>query len=165
MTTALTLLSLLGVLGAFDTLYYHEWKLRLPSQPHARQELTLHAARDFVYALLFGSIAWWDWNGALAGLCAALLVTEIAITLWDFIEEDRTRRLPPGERAGHAVMGIVYGAFLAFMLPEMLVWARRPAGFSAADHGLFAWWLTAMAVGVFLSGVRDFLSARALSAR
>jgi hypothetical protein len=51
------------------------------------------------------------------------------------------------------------------MLPEMLTWARRPTGFSAADHGLFAWWLTAMAVGVFLSGVRDLLSARALSAR
>jgi hypothetical protein len=62
-------------------------------------------------------------------------------------------------------MGIVYGAFLAFMLPEMVTWARRPTDFSAADHGLFAWWLTAMAVGVFLSGVRDLLSARALSAR
>lgn len=163
MTTALALLSVLGVLGAFDTLYYHEWKLRLPYQPQARQELTLHASRDFVYALLFGSIAWFDWNGALAWVCGILLVTEIAITLWDFIEEDRTRRLPPGERAGHAIMGIVYGAFLAFMLPEPAEWARRPTGFSPTDHGLFAWWLTAMAVGVFLSGARDLLSARTLA--
>ena len=105
MTTALTLLSVLGLLGAFDTLYYHEWKLRLPSRPHARQELALHASRDFVYALLFGTIAWLDWNGALAWLCGALLLAEIALTLADFIEEDRTRKLPPGERAGHAIWG------------------------------------------------------------
>jgi hypothetical protein len=48
------------------------------------------------------------------------------ITLWDFIEEDRVRRLPAGERAMHAVMGIVYGAFLANLVPEIVRWSAGP---------------------------------------
>ena len=36
MLTALLLLCTQGLLGAFDTLYYHEYKLRLPQQAHAR---------------------------------------------------------------------------------------------------------------------------------
>jgi len=37
MGVALLLLALQGVIGAFDTVYYHEWKARLPawaSKPH-----------------------------------------------------------------------------------------------------------------------------------
>jgi uncharacterized protein len=161
MTTPLVLLVILGALGAFDTLYYHEWKLRLPSRPHARVELALHASRDFAYALLFGTIGWLTWNGALVWLFAALLATEIVITLWDFIEEDRTRTLPPGERAMHAIMGILYGLFLAELWPALPEWARLPTGFAAASYGRLSWLLTAMAVGVFLSGVRDLRSSRA----
>jgi hypothetical protein len=56
MTTALYLLAALGVLGAFDTLYYHEWRARLPALgKSAGDELRLHAWRDFVYAALFCS--------------------------------------------------------------------------------------------------------------
>jgi len=46
MTTALVLLAVQCALGAFDTLDFHDWKLRLPSQPHARRELALHGSRD-----------------------------------------------------------------------------------------------------------------------
>ena len=161
MTAALVLLAILGALGAFDTLYYHEWKLRLPSRPHARLELTLHASRDFAYTVLFGTIGWLTWNGALAWLLVGLLLCEIGLTLWDFIEEDRTRTLPAGERSMHAIMGIVYGLFLAQLWPSIPQWARLPTGFSPASHGGLSWLLTAMAAGAFLSGVRDLVSARA----
>jgi hypothetical protein len=160
MTTALLLLALLGALGAFDTLYYYEWLLRLPTRPHARQELLLHASRDFAYALLFSTIGWLTWNGMLAWLFAGLLVAEIVFTLWDFVEEDRTRKLPAGERCMHAIMGIVYGLFLAHLFPELAAWSRLPSAFARADHGAIAWLLTAMGAGVLLSGVRDLASAR-----
>lgn len=160
MLTALTLLAVQGALGAFDTLYYHEYRLRLPSRPHARHELRLHAYRDFAYALLFGSIGWMTWNGLLAGLFLLLLLAEIWITLSDFLEEDRTRKQPPGERVMHALMGIIYGTFLAYLLPEVFRWLRLPTGFRRADYGLLSGLLTVMACGVFLSGVRDLLSAR-----
>src|SRR6476646_6672985 len=109
MLLALQLLLAQGILGAFDTLYYHEYKLRLPAQPHARNEIRLHALRDFVYAILFGAIGWVTWNGLFGWIFFLLLVVEIIITLSDFLEEDRTRKLPGGERVMHAIMGIVYG--------------------------------------------------------
>src|SRR5205809_133519 len=56
-TAALRVLMVLGMLGAFDTIYYHEFRLRLPSNPLARKELRLHAARDFSYCIVFASLA------------------------------------------------------------------------------------------------------------
>src|SRR5688572_33507600 len=87
--TAIWLLVVQATLGAFDTLYYHEYRLRLPHGHGTTTELRLHAARDFAYAIIIGSLGFLTWNGALAWVLFALLAAEIAITLWDFIEEDR----------------------------------------------------------------------------
>src|SRR5688572_29199462 len=123
--TAIWLLFVQALLGAFDTLYYHEYRLRLPHGHGAKTELRLHAARDFAYAVIIGSLGFLTWNGWLAWVLCALLLVEIVITIWDFVEEDRVRRLPAGERAMHAVMGIVYGAFLAYLVPDMLRWSTE----------------------------------------
>ena len=160
MTTAIWLLFVQALLGAFDTLYYHEYRLRLPHGHGTRTELRLHAARDFAYAVIIGSLGFLTWNGALAWVLCALLLAEIVITLWDFIEEDRIRRLPAGERAMHAVMGIVYGAFLAYLVPEILRWSHEATGFGRSYHGFPAWVLSGLAVGVLLSGVRDVMASR-----
>lgn len=159
MRTAIWLLLAQASLGAFDTLYYHEYKLRLASGTHTGLELRLHATRDFAYAIIIGSLGFLTWNGAFTWILAALLLGEIAITLWDFIEEDKIRRLPPGERAMHAVMGIVYGAFLANLLPEMIHWSRLDSGFGVSYHGFPAWVLLTIAAGVFASGVRDLVAS------
>jgi hypothetical protein len=158
MTRALQLLLVLGALGAFDTLYYHEWKLRLPEKPTARRELQLHASRDFAYAIVFASLAWTTWNGVLVWPFACILLFEIVVTLTDFIEEDRTRKLPAGERVMHAVMGITYGVFLALFYPHAAEWRRLGSGFGAVDYGILSWVLTLFAAGVFASGVRDLTS-------
>ena len=50
--TPIWLLLLQASLGAFDTLYYHEYRLKLASGLHARVELRLHASRDFAYAII-----------------------------------------------------------------------------------------------------------------
>ena len=47
MMPTLYVLLVLGAFGAFDTFYYHEWRLRLPHTPSAAPELRLHALRDF----------------------------------------------------------------------------------------------------------------------
>ena len=159
MITALCVLLLLGMLGAFDTLYYHEWQLRLSSTPSAWRELRLHAARDFAYAILFGSLAWVTWKGAWMIPLTAILLFEIWVTLTDFVEEDKTRRLPAGERVMHAVMGIVYGAFLTLFYPYAVEWTRLASGFGAADYGVVSWILTFFALGVAASGVRDLAAA------
>jgi hypothetical protein len=159
MRTAIWLLLLQASLGAFDTLYYHEYKLKLPAGDHTAVELRLHAARDFAYAIIIGTLGFVTWTGVCAWLLLALLLAEICITLWDFIEEDKIRRLPAGERAMHAIMGIVYGAFLAFLIPEMLAWSARPGGFGPSYHGFPAWLLLVIATGVFFSGIRDLMAS------
>jgi hypothetical protein len=160
MNTALQVLLLLGALGALDTLYYHEWRLRLPETPSARRELRLHASRDFAYAIVFLSLAWTTWNGAFVWPLALILLFEIGVTLTDFIEEDRTRRLPAGERVMHALMGIVYGIFLSLLYPHAVRWSTLSSGFGGADYGVISWILTFFAAGVFASGVRDLASSQ-----
>src|SRR5437868_6481619 len=100
MLTALSLLTLQGVIGAFDTLYYHEWRARLPARGRrAAAELTLHACRDFLYAVLFGTLPWLAWQGRWLAVLAAVLSAEIVLTLSDFVVEIRVRK----------ALGDVYG--------------------------------------------------------
>lgn len=170
MNGALWLLALLGVLGALDTLYYHEWRARLPARAVLTHvELKLHAARDFIYTVLFSTLPWVAWHGLWATVLAVLLAAEIIITLTDFIVEDRVRQplggVYHGERAMHAVMGIVYGAMLAHTLPVLWKWWSAPTALVLAPSQApetLRWVLGAMAVGVFLSGVRDLCAAYAV---
>ncbi len=111
---------------------------------------------------MFGSLAWTTWNGACVWPLAALLLFEVAITLTDFVEEDRTRRLPAGERMMHAVMGIVYGVFLTLLYPHAADWSRLASGFTAVNYSALSWILTLFAAGVFASGLRDVAAARRL---
>src|SRR5204863_2006842 len=129
------------------------------ARPTGRTELRLHAARDFAYAVVFGSLGWAEWRGWFVWLLATILLLEIVITLWDFIEEDLRRPLPPGERVMHTVMAIIYGAFLANLIPQMAKWSAQPAGFAPVHYGVVSWLMTAMAVGVFGSGVRDVIAS------
>jgi hypothetical protein len=71
----------------------------------------------------------------------------------------------PGERIMHAVMGIVYGAMLAFAVPTMQIWLSRPTKLTLSPPVVaepLRWFLVVMAVGVFLSGVRDLCAAAGL---
>lgn len=151
-----------GVLGAADTLYYHEWRFRLTGHvPETRIELQLHAARDFIYAVIFGTLPWFAWSGGWAYVLGGLLFAEIVITLTDFVVERRTRAsqggLATGEFLTHVVMAIIYGAFLATLAPHLWAWTAMETGFLAHDvvspevGGLCG----LMAAGVFVSGVRD----------
>src|SRR5262249_43845343 len=118
MTAALWLLAIQGIIGAFDTLYYHEWRARLTSGGSGTAlELKLHAARDFLYAALFGALPRFAPHGLWAVVLAAVLLMEIVLTMADFVIERRARKplgdVYGGERITHAVMGIIYGAMLA----------------------------------------------------
>lgn len=59
----------------------------------------------------------------------------------------------------HAVMGIVYGAFLAFLIPEMIAWSTLATGFGSSYHGFPAWMLLVLAAGVLVSGIRDLMAS------
>src|SRR5688572_1570406 len=114
MLIALWCLFAQGLIGAFDTLYYHEWRARLPTRGReAAPELAIHAARDFLYGVLFCTLPWLQWRGRWVLLLWAVVICEILLTLWDFVIEVKVRRnlgdVYAGERVTHAVMGILYG--------------------------------------------------------
>ena len=167
MTIALWLLAIQGAIGAFDTVYYHEWKARLPARgASASPELKLHAARDFLYAVLFGSLPFVAWQGAWTTVLGAVIVAEIILTLWDFIVEIAVRKpfgdVYGGERVTHAVMGILYGAMTANLIPVLWGWLSMPTMLVSASFDIpdaLRWTLAMMAAGVFASGVRDLYAA------
>jgi hypothetical protein len=170
MTTALWLLFIQGIIGAFDTLYYHEWRARLAAWASGTApELKLHAARDFLYAALFGALPWLEWRGLWAVVLAVVLLIEIILTLTDFVVERRVRKplgdVYGGERITHAVMGIIYGAMLANLIPVLWRWLHLPTALAPAETAAsepLRWSLAVMAIGVFLSGARDLYAALGL---
>ena len=162
MIAALSILIGQGLLGALDNLIHHELQARLPSRVSARWELSLHAAREAIYGLLFLALAWGEWHGIWAWLLAALLLVEIVITIADFLEEDGTRRLPQFERVLHTVLAISYGAFLAAFMPELARWAGTPTGVVATSYGLLSWLLTLYAIGVLAWSTRNTIAALTL---
>lgn len=170
MSTALWLLAAQGVIGAFDTLYYHEWRARLPAHGQAAaKELKLHAARDFLYAVLFGTLPFFAWQGLWLLVLVGVIVAEIVLTLTDFVVEIAVRKpmgdVYAGERITHAIMGILYGAMVANLIPELIAWWQLPTGIVAARPEIpevLRWSLLVMAVGVFVSGLRDLYAALGL---
>jgi hypothetical protein len=163
MKTVLWLLGTLGLLGAFDTIYFHEIRGQLPAQlPGLGTELKLHAGRSFIYVAVFGTLPWFAWRGAWAVVLAVLLAIEIGITMTDFIVEDRVRKpfggLLPGERATHTTMAIVYGAMIANLIPVLLAWDGSATGLRLEPVGVplaYRLVLTGLAAGTFVSAVRD----------
>ena len=158
MQVVLILLSIQGVLGAFDNFWNHELKERLPSKPSARIELALHAARQVIYAFFFAAIAWRRWEGGYALLLAGVLAVEAIITLWDFVEEDRSRKLSALERVTHGLLTLNYGAVIGLLGIELAAWAARPTAVAPADHGTFSWLLTIYAGGVLVCALRDAIA-------
>jgi hypothetical protein len=167
MVVALWLLALQGVIGAFDTAYYHEWRARLPALgPQAAPELRLHAARDALYAVIFASLPWFAWQGLWIIALSTVLVAEIILTMADFIIEISVRKplgdVYGGERLTHAAMGILYGAMIATLVPTMREWGVRPTALTwapASAAPMLRWCLTGMGVGVLLSGLRDLYAS------
>lgn len=166
MNSALIIMLVQGSLGAFDTLYYHEFVNRLPANASVvKGELRLHAFRDFVYGLLFLTLPLLTWNGYLALLLVGLIGLEVCITIWDFNIEVRERAPLGGvadqERALHLVMAVVYGYFLAYLFPILMEWYGVATGFGLQKE--VQPWVIALSVvygiGVITSGIRDLAAS------
>ncbi|MDR3417103.1 MAG: TIGR01777 family oxidoreductase [Nevskia sp.] len=162
MNTVLIIFCVQCLLGAFDNLWHHEIQAGLPRRRTARKELALHTARELLYSLVFFGVAWWRWEGGWTALLIAVLAIEIVVTMWDFVEEDRTRRLPPLERVLHTVMALNYGALLAVWAPLLRQWLQAPAGLERTSYGLLSWAMTFFAAGVLLWGLRDLYAVARL---
>jgi uncharacterized protein (TIGR01777 family) len=159
MDAVLAMLSVQCLLGALDNLWHHELAVDLPHRPGAAFEMLLHALREFFYVLILAVAAWQYWQGAWALVFAAVLAAEILVTLRDFIEEDRTRRLPGSERVLHTILALNYGATLALWAPQLMRQWQAPTTMAMVDHGAWSWLLSAGMLGALAWGLRDLLAA------
>jgi uncharacterized protein (TIGR01777 family) len=148
------------MMGGFDTLYHHEGTQRLAWRPGQAMELRLHGVRNLAYAVMFMGLGWVQPQGGWAMAMLALMGGEMFITLWDFVEEDRSRLLPATERVTHTLLTLNYGVILALLVPVLLRWAALPTGLPPVWHGVMSWFCLIAAVGVILSGLRDLAAAR-----
>jgi hypothetical protein len=162
METTLMLMNLQGAMGAFDTLYHHEFTERLTWRRAAARELRIHGVRNFLYAYILLGLAWAEWRGMWVAALVLVLIAEIALTLLDFIIEDRTRDLPPSERVTHTLLAVNYGAILAFLAPTLLAWAQGASAVFPTSYGALSWTMTLFGLGVLLWGARDLTRAQAL---
>jgi len=157
-----TLIVLQLVMGAFDILFHHELTERLSWKPSQRHELLLHAARNLIYAIVFALLGWTRPQGIFALALMIVLEAEVMITLADFVEEDRTRKLPASERVTHALLALNYGAILALLLPQLWSWAQMPSAVVPVYHGFPSVMMLVAALGVLLFGGRDLATAARL---
>lgn len=155
MELVLWLLVVQGILGAFDLVYHHEMTEKLTWKPGAADEMFLHALRNGLYAVVFLSLGFFHWHGALMWVFAAILLAEVTITLTDFVVEDRTRKLPETERVTHTVLALNYGAVLGLMIPEFTAWQAQDTGFAPVYYGLPSLVMGFYAVGVLAWFFRD----------
>jgi len=163
MTLVLIMFTIQCLIGAFDNLWHHELEADLPHAPNARGELALHTARELLYALIFGGIAWYRWQGLWTWALMAVLAIEILITIADFVVEDQTRRLPPLERVLHTILALNYGALLALWAPELRLWLSAPTGLVETSYGLWSWAMSLFSLGVFAWGLRDLYAVADLA--
>ncbi|WP_299849797.1 TIGR01777 family oxidoreductase [uncultured Roseovarius sp.] len=154
-----TLISIQVFMGAFDTLVHHEGSERLAWRPSQKHELRLHGVRNFFYAVIFLCFGWFEPHGIFTMILAGILATEVLITLWDFVEEDMTRKLPGTERINHTLLALNYGAILALAAPYLWDWAFLPSAIIPVSYGWWSVMATASALGVGLFSIRDLLAA------
>jgi uncharacterized protein len=159
LTWALNLLLLQGLMGGFDTLYHHELSVKLPQRSAARLELVIHAIRAILYAILFLGIAQFEPHGSWTIGLVMLVGIEVLLTLWDFVVEDRSRRLPATERIVHTLLAINGGAVFALYGWQLAGWSTRPTDLLAIDLGWRGTLLSLLGIGVAISGLRDGYAA------
>lgn len=158
MTAVLCLLVLHGVVGGLDVILNHELIVRLPGRVWAKSEEALHGAREFLFAVIFGGLAWFEWHGAMAIVLGLVIASEYVVSFVDTLLEDKTRRLPLMERALHTILFINLGAYTALLIPRMYEWSGMPTGMRFTHHGMLSWVLTALSALSFAWSVRDTLS-------
>ena len=154
-----SLISIQVLMGAFDTLVHHEGTERLAWRASQKHELRLHGVRNFFYAVIFMSFAWLEPHGVFTLILVGILTIEVLITLWDFVEEDLTRKLPATERINHTLLALNYGAILALAAPYLWEWAFLPSALVPVSYGWWSIMASVSAIGVGVFSARDLLAA------
>lgn len=114
----------------------------------------MHAARELLFALLFVTLAWWQWQGRYAWLIAALAGTELCVTTRAAVVGRNTRVWSVSEQLSHVFLHINMGILLSLLYGELLRWGRLPDAVVGIDYGWRSCLLTALYTLAALWSVR-----------
>lgn len=154
------LIGLQMAMGVTDTLLHHEFTERLAWRASAGRELRLHAVRNWFYSVVFAILGFASPGGWIALALLAVLVIEVGITLWDFVEEDLSRRLPASERVLHTLLALNYGGILVLLVPELWTAVSAPTSLAPAWHGVGSVLCAIATMGTAAFGCRDWLASK-----
>lgn len=150
------------VMGAVDTLVHHEFTERLAWRKSQMHELQLHGIRNLVYCGVFLLLGVTEIFGLVAVVALLALYGELIVTLKDFVEEDKTRKLPPSERVLHTLLALNYGAILYGITPVLWAQAAAQTGLAFALHGFWTLPCLVASIGTLVFGLRDLAASRRL---
>jgi hypothetical protein len=178
MYVALYLLTLAGLVGSYDVLYYHIYKLRLYRQRDAVWENITHAIRALLFGCMMITVLNLECTGGWWLLYPVLLSCELTNTMTDTIFEPSSRRnmggLPPVEYSLHVFLSIVTGAALASILwgTYPLLWEPSAVHWRLLDVPWYvlpgSYFSVVVAGGMFVfesTGVFRLLAARRKAAQ
>lgn len=147
-----------GVLGGADVILNHELLVRLPHKDNAGPEEKLHSAREFIFAAIFLSLAWFEWHGQAVWWIVALFVGELLVSARDVVVEGDTRVLPVPERLLHLLLFMNLGVIATLVGYALWSWHAEPTAIVRTSYGWASWVLTTMALLAAGWGVRDGLN-------
>ncbi|KFE64447.1 hypothetical protein [Hyalangium minutum] len=127
MSASFYLLLAIGLLGAFDVVYFHIYRCRLHSRPECRREVLWHTVRHLVYTLQLFWVPHLRFHGAALLMLGVLYAADVFVAWADVWEERDSRApqggLPRGEYFMHVVLSLLVGLYL--MTTFQAVWPDR----------------------------------------
>lgn len=125
-----------SVVGAFDSVYFHQLRFQLHARPETRKEHAWHTARAVLCPVWVACLFVVPAGGALLWLGTIFAGLDCIAAAGDVIEEPKSRRLygglPPLEYGLHIAVSMLHTAALTLILVD------RPA----AAWSLDAPWVT-----------------------
>jgi hypothetical protein len=124
-------LALFSVPAAIDGIYLHLWKFRLHARPETEIEHGLHTLHAILFVPMLVLLLAGHTAGLLLWLGIAAVLANLAIIVWDVLEERSSRLfqggLPQFELVLHVVVVLLQAAAIALSV------AARPEGAWALD--------------------------------
>ncbi|MBI2825387.1 MAG: hypothetical protein HYX69_11940 [Planctomycetia bacterium] len=167
MLAAFYLLTIVGLVGSIDVLFYHIYKLRLYRQREAMWENLTHLTRALLFGVMMLTVIHLRASGWLWFIYPLLLGFELTNTMIDVTMEPYTRRnlggLPPVEYILHVFLSICTGAALASVVWGTYTMIWEPTGIAIATVPvgsmvlLGAYWAVLVSFGMFTFELVGFL--------
>ena len=114
-------LSLFGILGAFDGVYFHMIKYKLHLHPPATLEHQIHTFRGILFVPIVALFFYWNVSGALLWLGIALLFIDFIAELVDIAVEKEARAELGGINSTEAAIHVTATGFRMAALAIVIV--------------------------------------------